>query len=100
MKYLILLLLSSPVMACDETYIKIGAGYKLDQTDHFTNKNTGERFNIDFNDPLSARIEIGVQKGNVSYGVSHHSNWLTGFPFNDEGEVQKTEIFIDYKFSL
>lgn len=99
MKYLILLMICSPVMACDETYIKIGAGYKLDQTEYFTDNDTGERFNIDFNDPMSARIEVGIQKGNISYGVSHHSNWLTGFPFNDTEEVQKTEVFIDYKFS-
>lgn len=83
----------------DEVYFKIGAGYKIEQTEYFYNRDTQSRFNIDFNDPLSARIELGIESGNITYGISHHSNWLTGYPFNDHGEVQKTEFFIDYKFS-
>lgn len=101
MKSLLLLaLISVPVYSCDDVYLKVGAGYKISQPDKFTNKESGQNFEIVFDDPLTARIEIGVERGNVSYGISHHSNWLTGFPFNDEQEIHKTEIFVDYKWSL
>jgi len=99
MKYLILLLLASPVMACDETYIKIGAGYKLEETSSIKDQKTGRKTDI-ISDPISARIEFGIERGNITYGVSHHSQWRTGFPFNDKGELNKTEVYIDYKFSL
>ncbi len=97
---LVLLFLSSHVFSCDGPYLKIGAGYKFQETDHFHNVETGGRTNIHFSDPVSARIELGIEKGNLSYGVSHHSQWRTGFPFNNEDEIQKTEVFIDYKFNL
>lgn len=102
MKKLAILLLSVSYncFACDGPYLKIGAGYKIQETDHFYNVETGARTNIQFSDPLSARIELGIEKGNISYGVSHHSQWRTGFPFNNEDEIQKTEVFIDYKFNL
>jgi len=96
---IVLMLASSAAMADYEYYVKIGAGYKLHQTDWVLDNETGTRRNLDFKDPFSARIEIGIEHEHISYGISHHSNWLTGYPFNDEGEFQKTEVFIDYKWS-
>lgn len=68
-------------------FVKVGAGYKVDQQQAFESS------------PLSARIDVGfdnVLVDGLSMGVSHHSQWLTGFPFNDTKEVFKTEVFIDY----
>lgn len=83
---------------CDEIYLKVGSGYKFVETEYIDSRTTGNRIYIN-SDPISARIETGVECGNLTYGVSHHSQWRTGFPFNDKKEMNKTEIFIDYKFS-
>ena len=99
-KYLLIALLVAPgVRAADwkgKTSFKIEAWYKFDET---TIRFDGELWE----DPVSARIEIGYELNpNVSFGLSHHSQWRTGFPMNrnDENEYYKTEIFIDYKFTL
>lgn len=78
---------------CSSTYVKVGTGYKLQES------------NIDWRDgsnnhPVSARVEVFKQRGQVTYGVAHHSQWLQGEPFNDGLEYSKTEIFIDYTFEL
>jgi hypothetical protein len=78
---------------CSTTYVKVGAGYKLQESD------------IDWRDgsdnhPVSARVEVYKKQGALSYGVAHHSQWLQGRPFNDGLEYSKTEVFIDYTFSL
>ncbi len=68
-------------------FVKVGAGYKVDQQQAFEAS------------PLSARIDAGfdnVLVDGLSMGVSHHSQWMTGFPFNEDKEVFKTEVFIDY----
>lgn len=82
-----------------DIYIKIGTGYKLIETDHITRAN-GEKIYYNTGGKLSARIEIGKESGNWTYGLSHHSQWAAGFPFNDQTEPQKTELFIDYKWTL
>lgn len=83
---------------CDEIYLKVGAGYKFDETEYIAAENTGHVINI-HSDPISARVETGVECGSLTYGISHHSQWRTGFPFNDTKELHKTEFFVDYKFS-
>ena len=96
----LLAILSFPATAEDlSAYFKVGTGYKLQETDHITRTNdeviyfaTGGKF--------SARIELGAEKGPWSFGLSHHSQWGTGWPVNDGDEYQKTEIFVDYKFTL
>jgi len=95
MKYLILLILASPVMACDEIYLKVGTGYKFDEQNRIQ---VGENIYYYENSPYSARFETGVECGNLTYGIGHHSQWATGFPLNDTGEYYKTEFFIDYGF--
>lgn len=82
-----------------DVYIKIGTGYKLIEPNHIIME-SGEKVYYDTGSKISARIEIGVEKGNWSYGLSHHSQWLDGEPFNDKPEPHKTEIFIDYKWTL
>jgi hypothetical protein len=84
----------------DKTYISVGAGYKFDELQLNFYRDDGTVTNV--NDPLSARIEVGYQYSkNLTFGISHHSQWRTGFPFNSESaEYYKTEFFIDYKFYL
>jgi len=84
--------------ACDEIYFKVGAGYKFEEMKTFNYE--GEEHHFTELSPYSARFELGVQKGNISYGVSHHSQWSTGVPFNNKGEPYKTEVFVDFKFTL
>lgn len=100
MKILIFIIsiISLDASANYDYYVKIGAGYKLQETRFIIDNDTNEKIYLDFDDPISARIEIGVEHEHISYGISHHSNWFTGYPFNDKGELQKTELFIDYKF--
>lgn len=87
------------ITGCSSTpYVKAGAGYKVSETNiHW--QNSDGTYN-EGNHPISARFEVGLESGNWSYGVSHHSQFFTGAPFNDkDGEYQKTELFIDYKYT-
>ena len=82
----------------NKTYVTIGAGYKFKES-QFKYKENGQT--VRFNDPLSARFEIGYQYNkHIKFGVSHDSQWRTGFPFNNKKEPSKTEVFIDYTFTL
>lgn len=88
---LVLILLIS---ACScNPYGKVGVGYKVDETEVRYNGKIAD-------DPYSARFELGKECKKYTYGVSHHSQWMSGAPFNNDGEYQKTEVFIDYKFDL
>lgn len=102
MKYLLLLLLVSGCSSVpDSAYLKVGAGYKFEETEMtWTNYNTGKTNRAD--NPISARIEVGMECvwENVTCGVSHHSQWFSGFPIDSDGEYSKTEVFVDYKFNL
>lgn len=83
----------------DKTYVTIGAGYKFQETNLRFTDDTG--VTTDWEKPISARIEIYYQYNkNVTFGISHHSQYFTGWPVNDEKEYSKTEIFIDYTFNL
>jgi len=81
-----------------EPYVKVGVGYKFSETRYFDDYRDGSKFYIEFDDPLAARFEAGWEKGNLSFGIAHYSNWRTGWPFNNEGELQNTQIFVDYKW--
>lgn len=83
---------------CSEIYLKVGAGYKFSENDSVTLQ--GKDYEVDNSSPISARFEIAKECGNLTFGVAHHSQWATGAPFNDKKEWQKSEVFIDYKFSL
>jgi hypothetical protein len=93
MKILILLasmLFSAGVCAdkCSPVYAKVGAGYKFVEYKYS---------DFAYVSPYSARIEVGVECGSLSFGVAHQSQWATGWPVNKVEEPNKTEIFIDYK---
>ena len=80
-------------------YVTIGAGYKINEMDFirkFSDNNRGVN-----NSPISARIEFGVDEcfaHNVSCGFTHRSQWLVGFPFNDDTEYDVNEFFVDYTY--
>ena len=69
-------------------YAKIGVGLKKEVEIHWRDGST--------NHPLSARMEAGFENGPWTYGLSHHSQWLTGWPINNDSEYSKYEIFADY----
>jgi hypothetical protein len=82
----------------NKTYVTVGAGYKFDESE-FKFIKDGKRVKSDA--PISARIEMGYHYNkNVKFGISHHSQWLSGWPINGDKEPSKTEIFIDYTFTL
>lgn len=82
-----------------DIYIKIGTGYKLIETEYIK-LDDGSRIDIDTGGKISARIEIGKESGNWSYGLAHQSQWFAGFPFDKDEETEKSETFIDYKWTL
>lgn len=82
-----------------DIYIKIGSGYKLIETE-YVKLDDGSRVDIATGGKISARIEIGKESGNWSYGLAHQSQWFAGFPFDKDEETEKSEIFIDYKWTL
>jgi len=83
-----------------EPYLKIGVGYKFSEQNEIQFCCDDRVYAIDNGSDYSARIEFGWEVGNLSFGASHHSQWLAGWPFNDKWEYYKTELFIDYKWSL
>ena len=90
------------LFTCDakaDIYIKIGTGYKLIETE-YVRLDDGSRVDLATGGKISARIEIGKESGNWSYGLAHQSQWFAGFPFNKDEETEKSEIFIDYKWTL
>jgi len=83
-----------------EPYLKVGVGYKFSEQDEIQFCCDDRVYAIDNGSDYSARFEFGWERGNLSFGASHHSQWLAGWPFNDKWEYYKTELFIDYKWSL
>ena len=96
MKYLLLVTL---LTGCSSVpYVKVGAGYKLEESHiNWINKDGNVK---NGNHPISARIDVGFDYQNWSYGISHHSQYFAGVPFNNDGEYGKTEVFVDYKYSF
>lgn len=90
------LLLPSLAIADEDWSIYVGVGYKFQEVILYDE----DKFKEAPRDPISARISIEKEDGNIRYGIAHHSQWFTGFPFNDKQEYSKTEVFIDYRFQL
>lgn len=106
MKSIINIVIATSILAaansfgsCDEIYLKAGAGYKFDEQKEIRLERDNTKIYEIENSPYSARFEGGVECGNLTWGISHHSQWSTGAPFNKTGEYYKTEFFIDYKIS-
>ena len=103
MKYLVIFIGFLIVCACDyasadcsKAYATVGAGYKFQERTKVTINNI--EYDTD-QDPISARIELGIQcNENLRFGVSHRSQWLQGYPINDKKEYSVTEVFVDYTF--
>lgn len=77
-----------------KTSIYVGASYKFQE--QYTSSH-GQK-----SSPIGARFGITYQlTKHISVGIDHHSQWLTGFPFNSKRDIySKTEIFIDYRITL
>ena len=80
-----------------DPYLKVGAGYKFAET-KIKHRITQQQYD----DPISARIEIGAQCiiKEVTCGINHRSQWFSGAPFNDDKEYGVTEFFIDYTYKF
>ena len=95
----ILLAMVSSAKSCEEIYLKVGASYKThSEASTYHNGKTYQW--ADQSSPIGARFELGAQKGRISAGVAHYSQWGDGWPFNDADEPSRTEIFFDVKFDL
>ena len=88
-KYLLLslVLMTSSTFANEnylsKTYITLGAGYKFQESQLYYHDDDGVSYKG--YDPISARIEVGYHYSkSIKFGISHHSQWLTGFPFNND----------------
>ena len=76
------------------TYLKVGTGYKLNETKVF---DEGEQVN----DPITARFELGVGVSeSITIGYAHRSQWRRGYPVDGRGEYNVDEVFIDYTIKL
>ncbi|GAB3021538.1 hypothetical protein [Bowmanella dokdonensis] len=96
MKLLVLSLLLGPLTGCaitDNTYVKVGAGYKFNESDITWEDEAATH-------PVSTRLELGKRLGNWRYGLMHRSQWFTGWPVNSDVEYSVNEVFIDYTFEL
>lgn len=80
-------------------YLYIGTGYKFTEPDRFTI--AGEEVKMDFGHALSAIVELGYESDTGwRFGIAHHSQWLSGKPFNNDNEYYKNEIFIGKKWTF
>lgn len=85
--------------ACDEVYLKIGAGYKVHSEILLNHK--GVEYHLeDESHPVSFRGEIACQSGRYTYGVAKYSQWAQGWPVDNQDETNRVELFIDVKFTL
>jgi len=115
-KVLLLVLIPFQVLACDK-YLKIGAGYKFSEASSLMTVSQPveifggkymtepEEVSLDFGSKISARAEFGCklatsEKTSMIYGLSHHSQYLSGAPLNNDLEYYKTELFIDFQIDF
>ena len=82
-------------------YATVGTGYKFDETELIYTSEWGVE--TIGNNPYSARFELGIdydlpKNFTLQLGVSHDSQWSTGYPFNKKGEYGKTEVFADLTY--
>ena len=86
-------MLLSGCAVTESAYVKTGLGYKFNESAVRWDGGATNR-------PVSVRLELGSEYKNFTYGYSHHSQLLSGPPFNNDKEYFKDEIFIDYKVKL
>lgn len=85
--------------ACDEIYLKVGAGYKV-HSEILINHGGNQYYLEDESHPVSFRGEIACQSGRFTYGVAKYSQWMQGWPVDKQDETNRVELFIDVKFTL
>ncbi len=96
---IVLLALSLSAFADDFIpYITIGPGMMIQGPDSVMLDGHSEP--MDFGGTDTALIEIGIDKGPISFGLKHDSQWSTGWPVNKQEEYYKTELFIRYKYQF
>lgn len=72
-------------------YLAVGTGYKFTEYSIYVQ-------DAAINDPVTARIELGYEVGGWSYGVTHRSQWFSGWPVNNDQEYNVTEVFVEYRW--
>lgn len=84
----------------DNVHVRIGVAKKLHETRVYVD-------HVLVEDALTARLALFYRFNDVLFkgdsldlGADHHSQYSENAPFNDRGEYAKTEIFVDYTFSL
>ncbi len=83
----------------NKTHLTVGVGYKLKETELWFRG--ADQVPYKMRRALTARIELYYQlTDQITIGVTHHSQYSEGPPFNSRGEYHKTELFIDYTISL
>jgi len=97
---IIFMLTACSSIPCSGLYGKIGAGYAL--SDSYTEQGVDDYGSVfKKNSPYVARLEAFTKCGNnINIGYSHRSQWLTGWPINDDKESNRDEVFFDYAFKL
>ncbi len=82
----------------------IGAGYYLDVGDHIW---ICDQSGCDQDAKTSPSARFGAygewdygQGRRLELGIDHHSNWFEGQPFNQNGELDTTELFFEYHFCI
>lgn len=81
----------------DNWYAEVGAGYAFD-TPWGTSMNDKLHYDWKGSNPV-ARLAVGREFDNgwtVAY--EHTSNWLSGFPINDDHETGLDQVIVTYKW--
>lgn len=80
-------------------YIYIGTALKINEPDTFDIN--GIKVEMDFGSKMAAVFEAGFESDSGwKFGYSHHSQWTSGPPFNNENEYYKDSIFIGKKWTF
>ena len=79
-------------------YASFGIGTKVDESEYWHTNDEGSRLKrVDFGNRDTALFEFGVETDyNITIGIKHDSQYSSGWPFNNDAEYYKTEIFIRY----
>jgi len=75
-----------------DPFLEIDLGYRWHETDI--------AHSVDCNSNVEAQAKLGMEKGNLSYGIKHVSDLACGRPFKDGIEYTNEQVFVSYKFKL
>ena len=84
---------------CSNIYGKVGAGFNFENQQKMRLRSTGKVYKAEKGSPITARFEVGAECWkHTTVGFTHNSQWLDGWPLNDNPEPSRTEFFYDRKF--